>query len=124
MTRNADSVKTPLDEKMVDPYSIAGVVYVELIEPGIVTVNEADNEVTVIFKLDTELQQPGTLRVTLCFFLTFILTSGYFLANFDVLGCIAAECCKSITNSLRRRFTTPNLSTLHAEHRDVEGVCS
>ena len=45
MTRNADSVKTPLDEKMVDPYSIAGVVYVELIEPGIVTVNEADNEV-------------------------------------------------------------------------------
>jgi hypothetical protein len=64
VTRNADSVKTPLDEKMVEPYSIAGVVYVELIEPGIVTVNEADNEVTVIFKLDTELQQPGTLRVT------------------------------------------------------------
>jgi hypothetical protein len=64
VTRNADSVKTPLDEKMVDPYPLAGVVYVELIEPGIVTVNEADNEVTVVFKLDTELQQPGVLRVT------------------------------------------------------------
>jgi hypothetical protein len=64
VTRNADSVKTPLDEKMVKEYALAGVVYVELIEPGIVTVNEADNEVTVIFKLDTELQQPGVLRVT------------------------------------------------------------
>merc|ERR1719197_1748387 len=64
VTRNADSVKTPLDEKMVEAYDLAGVVYVELIDPGKVTVNEADNKVTVKFKLDTELQQPGVLRVT------------------------------------------------------------
>jgi hypothetical protein len=64
VTRNADSVKTPLDEKMVPGFSLAGVIFVSLIEPALSSVTVADNEVSVVIRLSTEIATYGKLRIT------------------------------------------------------------
>jgi hypothetical protein len=66
VTRNADSVKTPLDEKSIkeeNAFQLSGVIFVTRIEPAVTKVSEADNEVSVIIRLTTELLAPGKLRV-------------------------------------------------------------
>jgi hypothetical protein len=64
VTRQADSVKTPLDEKMVPGFSLAGVIFVSLIEPALSSVTVADNEVSVVIRLSTEIATYGKLRIT------------------------------------------------------------
>ena len=50
VTRNADSVKTPLDEKSIDKdsaFQLSGIIFVTRIEPEETQVSTADNKVTL-----------------------------------------------------------------------------
>jgi hypothetical protein len=66
VTRNADSVKTPLDEKSIDEdsaFQLSGIVFVTRIEPEETQVSTADNKVVVKLRLSTEIPTTAKLRI-------------------------------------------------------------
>merc|ERR1719261_1300550 len=66
VTRNADSVKTPLDEKSIDKdsaFQLSGIIFVTRIEPEETQVSTADNKVIVKLRLSTEIPTTAKLRI-------------------------------------------------------------